>query len=55
MPPDKYFICDNGFLDKVVGEDDRLFHMLVVPSALSKYILPQVYDALEQTGIFRFY
>ena len=31
VPSDKYFIVDNGLLHKVVREDDKLFHALVVP------------------------
>ena len=31
VPLDKYYICDNGLLYKVVREDDKLFHIQEVP------------------------
>ena len=36
-------------------EDDKLFHVLVVPVPFSKYILHQVYDALGHSGTSRTY
>ena len=37
-PWNKYFISDNKLLYKVMREDDKMFHALVIPSTLSKYI-----------------
>ena len=33
--------------------DDKLFHALLVPITLSKYVLHQVYDALGPNGTAR--
>ena len=50
MPLDKYFINDKGLLHKVMKGDDKLFHALLVPIILSKYILHEVHDALGHNG-----
>ena len=47
----KYFISDSGLLPKVVREDDKLFHALVV----SKYVLLNAHDALGHKGTARSY
>ena len=54
-PSDKYFIKDNRLLNKVVKEDDKLFHALVVPVIFYKYILHQVDDALDHNDTARSY
>ena len=36
-------------------EDDQLFHMLVLPVVLSKYILLQAHDAVGHNGTARTY
>ena len=46
VPSDKYFICENRPLHKVVSVDDTLFHILVVPVAFGNYILHQAHGAL---------
>ena len=51
----RYFISDNGLVYKVGREDDKLFHVLVVPLTLSKYVLHQVHDALGHNGTGRTY
>ena len=43
---DEHFICDNSLLHKVVREDDKIFHALVVPIAFSKHILHDVHNTL---------
>ena len=53
VPSDKDFIGDNGLLHKVVREDDKLFHVLVVPVAFSKYVLHHMHDALGHNGTDR--
>ena len=55
VPSDKCFISGNGLFHKIVREDDKLFHVLVVPIAFSKYILHQVLDALGHNGNVRAY
>ena len=56
VPPDRYFIKDDGFLHNIVREDDKLFHALVVPLVLTtKYILHQVHNALGHSGTARPY
>ena len=55
VPSDKYFISDNGLLHNVVGEDGKLFHVLMVPRLCSKYILHQMLDALGYSGPARTY
>ena len=55
MPYYKYFISDNGLLHKVVREDDKPFHALMVLKPLSKYILHQKHYALGHNGIARTY
>ena len=52
---DKYFVSDNGLLHKVLRENDKLFHALVVSINLSKYILHQMHDALGHNGTARTY
>ena len=51
---DKYFISDNLLLHKAVIKM-TLFHVLVVPITLSKYVLHHVYDALGHNGTARMY
>ena len=34
---DKYFISDDGLLHKVIREDNKLFHVLMVPVNFCKY------------------
>ena len=36
--PLDYFISDKRLLHKVLSEDDKVFHALVVPFSFSKYI-----------------
>ena len=55
VPSDKYFISDKGLLHKVVREDDKLFHMSMVPITFSKYILHQAPDTLCNNGTARTY
>ena len=55
VPLDKYLICDNGLLHKVVIEDDKPFHALVVLIVFSKYILHQAHDGLGHNGASRTY
>ena len=45
----------NQLLHKVVREDDKLFHALVVPVTFSKYVLHQMLDALGHNDIARAY
>ena len=40
---------------KVVRENGKLFHALVLPITLSKYVFHQVYDALGHNGSTRTY
>ena len=47
---EKYFISNNGLWHKVVREDDKLFHALIVPIVFSKYVLYQAHDALGHNG-----
>ena len=35
---DENFVGNDGLLNEVVKEDDNLFHVLVVPKTLSKYV-----------------
>ena len=39
VPLDNYFVSDKRLLHKGVREDDKLFHVLVLPVALSKCIM----------------
>ena len=38
---ERYFINDDELLHKVVEADDKIFHVLLVPSTLIEYILNQ--------------
>ena len=51
IPQYKYFKSDNRLLHQVVREDYKLFHAVMVPLALSKYILHQAHDALGHNGL----
>ena len=42
----KYFVNNGKLLHKVVREDDKTFHALVVPTLLAKYVLHEAHDAL---------
>ena len=55
MSSDRHFLNDEGPLHKVVKEDDKLFHVPVVPKSLSKYILHQVHNVLGHNGTARTY
>ena len=41
---DKYFISESRLLYKVMREDEKWFHALVIPIIFSKYVLHQVHD-----------
>ena len=55
VPSDKYFISNNWLLHKVVREDNKLFHTLVVSINFSKYIIHYTQDALGHKGTARTY
>ena len=55
VPSDKYLIKYNGLMQNVVREDDNLFHAVVIPVALRKYISHQTHDALGLNGTARTY
>ena len=55
MSPDKYFMSNNKLFHKVVREDDKLFHALVVPLAVSKDVWHQVHGVLGHNSIARTY
>ena len=42
----KYFVNNGKLLHKVMREDDKTFHALVVPTLLAKYVLHEAHDAL---------
>ena len=42
----KYFVNNGKLLHKVVREDDKTFHALVVPTLLAKYVLHEAHVAL---------
>ena len=51
MSLDNYLISDSGFLHKIVREEDKPFHALVVHITCNKYVLHQLHDALGHNGI----
>ena len=42
----KYFVNNGKLLHKVVRQDDKTFHALVVPTLLVKYVLHEAHDAM---------
>ena len=50
MSPESYFINDEKLLHQIVTEDDKIFHPLVLPQTLIKYVLHQVHDMLGHNG-----
>ena len=42
----KYFVNNGKLLHKVVRQDDKTFHALVVPTLFAKYVLHEAHDAL---------
>ena len=46
---------DERLFHKVVREDHKIFHVLVVPQTLVKYILHQAYDVLGDNGTAKTY
>ena len=53
--PQRYFVSNKELLHKVMKEDNKSFHALLVPWALIKYILHQMHDTLGHIGTFRTY
>ena len=51
----KYFVNDKKVLNKVVSEDDKSFHVVLVPQFLMEYVLQQVHDVLGHNGTTRAY
>ena len=48
---DRYIIHDEKLLHQIMRDDDKIFHMLVVPQTLSKYILHQAHNMLGHKDI----
>ena len=52
---DKHFISDNGLLQKIVKENDKLCHTLEEPILFSECELHEAHDALDHNVIARTY